>query len=40
MLRMIDFAVSKGLIEAEDKKYTLNLLMDIMKMDAPEAAEP
>ena len=37
MLRMIDFAVAKGLIEAEDKKYTLNLLLDIMKMDAPEA---
>ena len=39
MLRMIDFAVEKGLIEAEDRKYTLNLLLDIMKMDAPEAAE-
>ncbi len=36
MLRMIDFAVEKGLIEAEDRKYTLNLLLDIMKMDAPE----
>ena len=40
MLRMIDFAESKGLIETEDKKYTLNLLLDIMKMDAPEAAAP
>ena len=40
MLRMIDFAVSKGLIEAEDRKYTLNLLLDIMKMDAPEEAQP
>ncbi len=36
MLRMIDFAVEKGLVEAEDRKYTLNLLLDIMKMDAPE----
>ena len=40
MLRMIDFAVSKGLIEAEDSKYTLNLLLDIMKMDAPEETQP
>ncbi len=40
MMRLIDFAVSRNLIEAEDRRYTMNLLLDIMKMDAPEQIHP
>ena len=29
---MLDFAVEKGLIEDEDRKYVMNLLLDIMKI--------
>ena len=38
--RLIDFALSHELIEEADRKYTVNLLLDVMKMDAPEAAQP
>ena len=34
--RLIDFAVAKGLVEEEDRAYTLNRLLEIMKMSAPE----
>ncbi len=36
LYRLLDYAQAKGLIEAEDRAYTLNRLMEIMGMDAPE----
>ena len=36
LYRLLDFAQAKGLVEAQDRKYTLNRLMDILHMDAPE----
>ncbi len=35
--RLIEFGVMNGLIEADDRDYTLNLLLDAMRMDAPAA---
>ena len=39
LYRLVDFAVEKGLIEPVDRPYTLNRLLEIMQMDAPEAIE-
>ncbi len=36
---MLDFAVQRELIEREDRLYFCNLLMDAMRMDAPEEFE-
>ena len=36
---MLSFAREHGLIEAEDMPYTLNRLMDVMRMDAPGEGE-
>ena len=33
---LLDYAEDKGLIEAEDRAYTLNRLLEIFAMDAPE----
>ena len=33
---LLDFAEDKKLIEAEDREYTMNRLMEILQMDAPE----
>ncbi|MBO4297967.1 MAG: galactose-1-phosphate uridylyltransferase, partial [Clostridia bacterium] len=40
LLRLIDFAVAHGLVEDIDRDYTLNRLLDVMKLDAPEEARP
>ncbi len=44
LYHLLDFAVEKGLVAPIDRSYTLNRLMEIMQMDAPEeieyAAEP
>ena len=40
MLRLIDFAVAHGLVEDIDRDYTLNRLMEAMRMNAPEEAKP
>lgn len=37
--QVLDFAIKKKLICAADRAYTRNLLMDIMRMDAPDADE-
>ena len=37
---LLDFAEDKQLIEAEDREYTLNRLLEIFQMDAPECARP
>ena len=37
---LLDFAQDKGLIEAEDREYSLNRLMEIMGMEAPECGRP
>ena len=34
---LVDFAIKHGLVEPIDRSYTLNRLMEIMKLDAPEA---
>ncbi|MBP3310899.1 MAG: UDP-glucose--hexose-1-phosphate uridylyltransferase [Butyricicoccus sp.] len=39
LYRLIDFGVAKGLIEPIDRAYTLNRLLEIMQMDAPEEIE-
>ena len=38
--QLLDFAEDKKLIEAEDREYTLNRLLEIFKMDAPEGDRP
>ena len=44
LCRLLDFAVEKGLVAPIDRSYTMNRLMEIMGMDAPEeiayASEP
>ncbi len=37
---LLDFAEDKKLIEAEDREYSLNRLMEILMMDAPEGERP
>ena len=37
--RLADFAVEKGLVAAIDRSYTVNRLLEIMGMDAPEDIE-
>ena len=37
---LLDFAEDRRLIETEDREYTLNRLLEIMGMDAPEGARP
>lgn len=39
LYRLLDFAVEKGLVAPIDRAYTLNRLMEIMQMDAPEEIE-
>lgn len=39
LYRLVDFAVEKNLIEPIDRAYTLNRLLEIMHMDAPEEIE-
>ncbi|MBQ8086916.1 MAG: UDP-glucose--hexose-1-phosphate uridylyltransferase [Clostridia bacterium] len=36
LLGLVEFALAKGLIEQEDRLYSVNRLMEIMRMDAPE----
>ena len=38
--RLVDFAVTHGLVEDEDRRYAFNRLLDDMKMSAPEEAAP
>lgn len=40
MYALLDFAEANQLIEREDRSYTLNRLLEIFQMDAPEAAQP
>jgi len=37
---LLDFAEARALIEAEDREYTLNRLLEICRMDAPECDRP
>jgi len=37
---LLDFAEDKQLIETEDREYTLNRLLEIFQMDAPECERP
>ena len=37
--RLVDFAVEKGLVAPIDRSYTVNRLLEIMQMDAPEAID-
>ncbi|MBR1561328.1 MAG: UDP-glucose--hexose-1-phosphate uridylyltransferase [Clostridia bacterium] len=37
--RLVDFAVEKGLVAPIDRAYTVNRLLEIMGMDAPEAID-
>ena len=37
--RLVDFAIQKNLVEALDRDYAINRLLEIMHMDAPEAVE-
>ena len=37
---LLNFAEDKKLIEAEDREYSLNRLLEIFKMDAPEGEQP
>ena len=37
---LLDFAENRALIEAEDREYTLNRLLEICQMDAPECDRP
>ena len=39
IFRLADFAVEKGLIASIDRSYTVNRLLEIMAMDAPEDVE-
>ena len=34
--RLTDFAIAKGLIEAQDRAFYVNRLLEAMRMDAPE----
>ena len=36
LLRLVDFACTKGLVEEEDRLYAINRLLETMEMDAPE----
>lgn len=36
---LVDFAIQKNLVEAIDRDYAINRLLEIMHMDAPEAVE-
>lgn len=38
--KLLDFAEDKQLIELEDREYTLNRLLEIFQMDAPECERP
>ena len=40
MHALLDFAEDKQLIEAEDREYSLNRLLEIFRMDAPEGDRP
>ncbi|MBQ6372944.1 MAG: UDP-glucose--hexose-1-phosphate uridylyltransferase [Clostridia bacterium] len=40
LYRLVDFGVEKGLVAPIDKTYTLNRLLEIMQMDAPEGDAP
>ena len=40
MHALLDFAEDKNLIETEDRAYTLNRLMEVFAMDAPEGERP
>lgn len=40
MHALLDFAEDKQLIEAEDRSYSLNRLLESMRMDAPECPRP
>ena len=40
MHALLDYAEDKQLIEAEDREYTLNRLLEIFRMDAPECERP
>ena len=37
---LLDFAEDKRLIEAEDREYSLNRLLEIFSLDAPECDRP
>jgi len=37
---LLDFAEDKGLVETEDREYTLNRLLEVFQMDAPEGERP
>lgn len=38
--RLVNFAIAHRLVEEEDRAYTLNALLDILKLDAPEPCAP
>ena len=38
--KLLDFAEDKNLIEAEDREYSFNRLMEVFRMDAPEGERP
>lgn len=38
--RLLDYAEDKRLIEAEDREYTLNRLLEVFHMDAPDGERP
>ena len=40
MHALLDYAEDKQLIEVEDREYTLNRLLEIFRMDAPECERP
>ena len=40
LYHLLDFAEEKMLIEAEDREYTLNRLLEIVQLDAPECERP
>lgn len=40
LYHLLDFAEEKQLIEAEDREYTLNRLLEIVQLDAPECERP
>ena len=40
LYRLVDFAEAKGLIEAADRKYTFNRLLEVVQLDAPECEAP
>ena len=39
LYRLVDFAIAKGLVAPIDRSYTLNRLLEIMEMEAPEAID-